>query len=388
MSLTGQDPYDPERRKSRPLAKPRLVDYAQPLAAPPAPSAVARPHQSRPAVRPEAVVPREDNPLRGWRWLGVQLLSKDLWPREAATNPVMVYFTGRKRGRLTEDWMGVAPWLVLLALESVFLFGFAMDSNDIFRVGLAEFFFVPVFGSVFSACLVAWHLRRVMRTLPLEEMLLTRLKPVDIVQGLSIRPIAVQSAMALYSTLIHIVLVLGASMYLEGEVAPAIAGYVLVACSLRWFFLGMAAESGGANAMRAHLCIQPAMVANVRMVFDLFAVPILVGIAVLLMGVFAYLLLWIASGPLMGLFVLLLIAGGFLWGVGTLAGSMIRAMGADAMDWCHHYPEEWWVFAQPQGGEFQLKERGLFTPWKPIAGQRRGFFALPPKRKKAGGNGA
>ncbi len=385
----SHDPFDPDYVRGRRKTGPRLVDLARPLPEPDPGPAVPRPYAPQVRIRPEAVVPPSDNPMRGWRWLGVRLLSRNLWPRDVVTNPVMAYYSGRQRGRLAEDMLGLAPWILWLAFDFWFMFAHAKTYHDIFVLGLWEFVAAGVFAPVWSAVVTAMHLRRSTQNLPVEEMLLTRLGPADIVQGLSVRPIGVQSAALFYWSLATMVFALVADYAISGGVGRLAATTAFVVVLLRWLYTGIAMEVGASFAMRAHLCIRSTLTANLRMLLDTGLVLLLFAVTCgLLGGIVAMIdhVLGRSAGTALGLVFSLLslvtfavVAVLMFAGVSFLFAS-IRNVGGEAMDWCCNYPGEWWVNRSEQeaeGGE----TRTLLTPWRPLGRNKVVYKADAPMNR-------
>ncbi|MEQ8820443.1 MAG: hypothetical protein RLY93_09365 [Sumerlaeia bacterium] len=355
----------------RPRAAPILVDRTVERAPQPK-QTMARPYAPQARLKESTIAPPEDNPLSGWRWFGVVLLNRNLWPRDAASNVVMMYFSGRLRGRRVEDLTGLAPWIFLLLAEIAYLIVFRGDAALIAGLEWASLAIAFFLGYGWSAGITAIHLRRNLQCLPLEEVLLTRLQPADIVQGLSVRPIAVQSAASLIYNILHLGMSLSFLWLASGAGADLLnyAGFVFLLTAIRWVAVGSAIEAGGAFATRAHLCIRNPMVASMRMLIDLVAPLVLLGTAAILLGVVVAIILLVggalslAIGPFPALLALLG-AGFVLITFGTAIAAWQRSLGSDAMDFCIFNPQEWWPRQNREAGLNELPERELFTPWKP-----------------------
>lgn len=377
------DPYDPERKTTyrRPVG-PRLADLSRPAPPPDPGPAVPRPYAPQKRIRDDAVVPPEDNPLVGWRWLGARLLSRNLWPRDALTNPMMVYYSGRKRGRLAEDLMGVMPWMLLLLADAFFFFQSTRTFDEVWLYGFASFYVLSLLAPIYGMIVVSFHVRRTINHLPVEEILLTRLRHVDIVQGLSIRPLAVQSAAITLNSFAHAALVIWAAVLIGHPLeSPDVVGYVMTMALLRWYFFTVLVETGGALAMRCHLCLRSPLIATLRFLFDL----IVNTVPVLIIATIVYAVLCCAGG----LLVPFVIAAGekFVGVILTVVvvafvGEMLKSISVEAMDWCHHYPDEWWMASEPGDADVHQGERTLLTPWRPIPGRRRinvrRYLKMPP----------
>ncbi len=373
------DPYDPNRKRQRPVAGPRLVDLSQPLPPPDPGPAVARPHQPFKKIRPEAIVPPEDNPMRGWRWLGASLLSRTLWPRDAMTNPVMAYYAGRRDGRTGEDFFGLFPWFLMILIDASIMLWAAQSMTQVWSLGLVEFLLVGLGATVYSACMVALHLRRNMRNLPLEEILLTRLTSIDIVQGFSIRPIAVQSFGILIWSVVSIALAAGANLRIEGTLGSPGLGYLVCVLIFRYIVMGVAIEVGGAYAVRANLCIQSASSAFMRTLFDLALMLVVIIFAAAIS--FGLVLVMIFIGAIFAIIFPFLFLGG-LFAIASFVGSLFRGLGNEAMEFAYLYPDEWWI---NWSGDENAPERGILAPWKPMANRREiRMKPLPGKLKRSG----
>jgi hypothetical protein len=378
------DPYDPERSKRRRRAGPRLVDFSlgPPLAEPDPGPAVPRPYAPQKRVKPADVVPPTDNPLRGWRYLGFIMLARDLWPRDASTNPVMVYYSGRRRGRFLEDLLGLAPWGVLLVAEILYTVYFSKLFDFWSRYFLSFLLLIP-FTAILSATMTAFHLRRTMMNFPLEQMLVTRLKVVDIVQGLSIRPLAVQSAATFFYHLGVGALAFYAAAYFTGGVSAEPILYAFVALPLRWFVTSAAVEWGGAVALRAHLCIRSTLAASIRMMLDMaLMIPAYV-IALLLGAVGAVIFMMCIGGffigALGGMSRVEMISVFLVVVAGSMIVSTLRILAHEAMDWCHFYPDEWWVANAGEDARVEHMERTPWQRWEPSPNRRKIFLKAPTK---------
>lgn len=303
--------------------------------------------------------------MRGWRGLGAALLSRHLWPRDATTNAVMVYYSGRQRGRRIEDMLGLWPWLLLLVLDGAIMLFTAKRFSDVWAYGLAEYIFLFVFGSVCGAVLTTFHVRRTMEKMPIDELLTTRLKPLDIVQGLSIRPIAVQSAGVLLYSVGHTIIALWAAAKHQSTIGYDALIYITLFCVFRFYSVRYTVEMGGAIAMRANLCLRPLMTAAMRMSFDIAIALLLLMIPAAAISLLVAFLLQ-CFVPFQLVFIV-----AFLLCFGMIVSEVVRNIATDAMDWCHHYPDEWWINNSASAERVEFEERTLFSRWKPVEGRRR-----------------
>jgi hypothetical protein len=158
----------------------------------------------------------------------------------------------------------------------------------------------------------------------------------------------------------------------------------------------MAAQIGGALALRAHVYVRHPMMAQMRTLLDMVA---LVGrfLLVLLIGAWLGGILWffgmlfmggtlspakagvsVAGSWALGLFmtlvagvIALLLAGVLIyvlyWAFSALVGSI-----DSATEFTYLYPEAWWITAP--GREATDDPYGLFTPWLPPDSERMKEF--------------
>jgi hypothetical protein len=61
----------------------------------------------------------------------------------------------------------------------------------------------------------------------------------------------------------------------------------------------------------------------------------------------------------------------FLLCFGLIVSEAVRNIATDAMDWCHHYPDEWWINNSADAERVEFEERTLFSRWEPVEGRRR-----------------
>ncbi|MDK2972672.1 MAG: hypothetical protein PWP23_2427 [Candidatus Sumerlaeota bacterium] len=301
------------------------------------------------------VVSAADNPLRGWRWFGAELLYAELWPKCVLFNPVMVYFSGRRAGR-EEDLLGLAPWATLLLLHIAFMFFVASDGAEIMALAVLELILLPIMAAIVTGVMTGSHLRHAMRGMSLEEFLTTPITPLDLVQGFSVRPIAVQAAAHFGFLVLNAALVLMATWYHDGS--PGFVAFVIMVVwsPVVWHLMRGTNELGGAFGVRAHLCIKDPHIAAMRMMLDiLLYIVVCVGIAILMIpGLIAVIQLT------MGLFCLLTPV--LLVVLPLLIVRQTRAWAVSAMNFCHENPQEWWVNELNEEGRF-VRERGLWTGW-------------------------
>lgn len=295
------------------------------------------------------------------------MLSRHLWPRDARTNALMVYYTGRQRGRLVEDAMGLWPWLLVFLLDAFVMLKGAKRFDEVWMYSLGQFPLLYFLGAFSGAALTTFHLRRIMDRIPLDELLITRLKPLDIVQGLSIRPIAVQSALILAHSAAAAALACVAAFRLDKGITISSGAFLLVLIPFRFYCIRYTIEMGGAIAMRANMCLRALLTAALRMSFDILMVLI---VLLLLGGLLAAGLAWIVACFLPFPFLVPLV---FCLAFGFVLSESLRNVASEAMDWCHQYPDEWWINNTAEAERAEFRERTLFTRWEPVRGRRRVF---------------
>lgn len=328
---------------------------------------------------PERVVPPGDNPLMGWRSLGFLTLSWDQPLRRAGANPIVAYFTGRRRGRFLEDALSAAPWLLLLAVDVAGFLWLGSRPADVLgfivAVGIAGVPLLPMWGVLATS----YHFRRAVQSFPLEEIVLTRLSTRDIVYGFALRPAVTMAAANAY----HVVLALAAAAMLVG---PSLGGdalggaFVVILLFLRGMLFNLAAESGVSVAVRAHFCIRSAVVATARALYDLLLVAVLLAGIIGVVWIFVLLSALIMAEPLLALFGFILVLATVFAGISGCA-YLVSSTGAEALAWTGDNPGEWWIsrMGEPAQAGRQVR-RGLFTPWVPLENLRRSYRAPRPPR--------
>ncbi len=310
------------------------------------------------------VVPDEDSPLKGWRGFGADRLSRELWPSYAKHNPILAYWVGRRRARLAEDLIGLLPWGVLILVQAFVFLVAAKSAQDLVAWAWVFLVVAPVFSSIVSGLVVGMHIRSVFHSLPLEELMTTPVTSEAIVQGLSMRPLAVQAFAHAMFILSGILLVIPAQARIDG--APGLVAFLhcTLVSVLGWMLLFSGNELGGAFGTRAHFSLRRSADALQRMIFDLFwegflpFVALPVGLAALtLIGrlILGNELVWV------------LVAFGGLLVFGILASPFLlvhylRSRSVAAMQWTCSHPEEWWV--NELNEEDRLDgERIAWAPW-------------------------
>ncbi|MDX1973042.1 MAG: hypothetical protein SFY68_10985 [Candidatus Sumerlaeia bacterium] len=366
---------DEDSPKRRQRVVPRIPDSlqapAEGAAAPPTryeQQHVPRPHQPQKRLKPEDIVPLQDNPFGPLKLMGLQLIPKTLFPGESTRNILMVYLTGRQRGRVWEDVWGAFPWFLLVIVDLVLYLKFFHSLGEIMSYNFVRTLPLMFGVAVWNILMVSVHVRRVMRTLPLDELLMTRLAYDEIVQGLVLRPMAIQSLMVLLFCMAQLVVPLWLSNQRgDSGMIVQIAMSVLI-----YLFLSTAVELGSAFGLRAHLCIKSPIIATFKAILDfafLFGIFLVcIAIAGVITGIFlliAAVLSIVGIGMILGMMIFF----SLVMGAYTFFSSFLKGEASEAMQWCYNHPKEWWIAANDES--IDNVERGLFTPWRPLAERYR-----------------
>lgn len=252
-------------------------------------------------------------------------------------NPVVVYFTGRNRGRLEEDLIAVSPWVVLFFIKHALFFSKALSMSEVVTLCAMEIAILPIISAFWTANTVGLHVRAVGRTMPLEEIMVTRLSMLEIAQGISLRPLAVQAAIQAFYIFGSGILIVPLQGHLDGYAGWS--AFIILAVFLPYLFfaLTVAREAGGAVGLRAHLCYRDPTSATIRALTDL--VVLLTAVGIVLVGGFFLLVCCLGGMPLIG--ELLFLIGVLVLPVWLATG--IRRGAVEIMEWCYEHPEEWWV---------------------------------------------
>lgn len=366
------DPFDTDAPKRRGRVSPRLVDYTRPAPQQDHGAPVPRPHQPQVRVRPEKIVPDEDNPMSLWQRVGLSLLTKTLWPRDANRNPVMVYYSGRQRGRIIEDAMGFLPWLLLIALDVYLVNQVFLNPTQFFIYAAAKTILLLFMTSFLTIGVVSAHVRKSMRVLPLEEMLMTRLKVHEIVQGIVVRPMAVQAfCVAAYSVFQFITAL---ALFKFGLLSEGLLIVAMMLPILHYQIMITAVELGGAMGLRAHLCIRQTGIAMLRSFLDmgifLGIFMICLALSLLLFGIFLTLsvflgLILIVFGPILPTIIMIM---GFV-AIFRSFSQFLQGEASEAMQWCYNNRDEWWACVDEN--DIESVQRTLTTPWRAVQGERK-----------------
>ncbi len=323
-----------------------------------APSLITNPYaDNQHDAPPELVVPVEDNPLAGWRGIGLRLLSDQIWPSEILHNPLMAYLTGRRRGRLLEDLLGSALWVVV-AFTDILCFGLAIKSGDplvFIPIGCAQLVILPSLVGIWSELMVALHIRRTIGTVPFEELVVTRMTSSEIAHGLAVRPLALQSTLIVAEASLHVTLAL---LTLTNSVVTTSAGrgaimviiviYAVIGGTYRWYLCARANEIAASYALRAHLYLKKISTANARMFLDWVRVPVVT------LLILSPLLIDRHMVILSGLLILIL-----------SPLNLLSQKAEEVMDWVSRFDQHWWVRTGGVGLESETLAVTMLGSWRP-----------------------
>lgn len=362
-------PADDPNLPRKPVA-PRIAEHAATgIPIPPdLSSPIAQRYQQLPA---EMVTPRSDSPIRGWRLLGFMLMNRTLWSQEPLTNPLMVYYSGRISGRQAEDWIGLAPWLLLVATDAVLFFVLTLTPAQMLLISTVKMLVFPVLAGIMGILMTTLHMRRLLDRMPLEELLLTRLKPADIVQGLGIRPLIIQNIGIMLGVVGSVVMLFGG--LLSRTAGPTLGFeetiWLAVLGPMLWSLSAAAAELSVSLSLRTNFFLRATPVAILRSILDWLTV---FGWVLLLTWLFT-----LCAGGLIGLSLISLV---FLvvFVAFTMNGipNFVREHAFDSIVWTFRYYREWWVYVEIGSEDGEAIERRLLTPWKSLDRRRR-YFPLP-----------
>lgn len=358
-----------EREGNRPLAAPRVVErpHVAPVRAPHE-SAARGEHRAREPL-PQEIVPPED--LAALPLLvraGMKRLSRRVFGEQLEHNIVSVCFGARlERGFATVLWCTVLP-LLLTPLSAVLVLDMGRPTRDLLALLL-----LLVFPLLYGLVAVAWtgrHVRRMLEALPLEELLLTRLRPIELVQGMIAVPAAgLMMPMRLQVLISYGMLIAGGVVHDHGDrpaaLLPSLAAWV-IAGGLSLLATTAAIELAAASSGRAHLFFARPLLAGTRAALEL--------LSRLLLGM-------LAVGGVIGALALL----GSMVALLAMAGAVVVAVrmlmhegignpsedAADAVAFAARWHLEWWPYQEDGSAEGEAMRRGLFTPWISLETRRR-----------------
>ena len=149
-----------------------------------------------PAAIPQEICPSEDDPLAWFHRMGWAFMTHRLWGEDALFNPLIFYLVGKRWRALFGDLVGTLPWIALVVFDVSALVASAAAVNlgYLFSAILLELLFLPGIIGVWTTWMVLLHYSHVRHRVPMEELSLTRIRPQELVNGFSLRPIIVQQA--------------------------------------------------------------------------------------------------------------------------------------------------------------------------------------------------
>jgi len=361
------DPYDTDKRQ-RSINAPRMVDMSQPIPQEKPGLVVARPHAPQTRLKPEEIVPDADNHIPFYQHVGMTVMSDKIWPTNPLRNPILVYYASKLRGRIAEDLMGMTPYLLLAALDFYMLFFFFKTPINILAYQVIKIPFLMALCSLMTIATMSAHIRKTMNILPVDEMLMTRLKYHEIAQGISTRPMAIQGFGIAFTGVLQLVLA-GILMY-HGvyDQFYIIFGILLVVVHHQSMIVWM--ELGASMALRAHLCIRQSGIASMKSVLDLgFLVFIFIVVMTVLLILSSFIIFISLILGFVSPFIPLAVIATVLLVVSTILQNFLVEESSEVIQWTYRNFEEWWVFEEQEAVEGI--GRGLWTPWKSQATQRK-----------------
>jgi hypothetical protein len=287
------------------------------------------------------------NPLKSWKRLGAVMLNCNLWPGEYRYNPLVVYITGRQRGWLLEDILAFIPWGSVFLLNA-FLLTYLIHHNEIEYFFLAYFIqllILPSMAALSSAILVTFHFRRLANRLPVEELLMTRMEPEEIVQGISIRPLSTLSFSLIFYTLAMMALLIPAYIYPGRRPHDIDMVSAFVSMVMMWYILGSCHEVGAALALRSQLYIRSGWGALCRCCIDWFFCRLGFPIIFWLLINYGVVMIFGSGGAMVFLTIVMGACGEFV-------NNGARQIMAD----CARYPDQWWMIRRQ-------RYHDLCVPW-------------------------
>lgn len=350
------DPSSDPNLPRRPIA-PHIPDRNQ-LAQLPLPRKI--PESITPgAFRASDVVPPEDNPLAGWRGLGLGRFNQAMWRDQGMHNPLVAYYSGRMRGHLVEDIIGLTPWMLMTLTLAVLAVYPTIKRDDFLGIILAGVIVVPMVAFISTVTCVSMHVRRTIASLPLEELLLTRLRPLEIVVGLGVRPIAIQNVGMFCYILSYFLICLYRFSEDTSTAGAMYFGTILIVGFMQSFLSTAVIEFTSAAAIRCALFLRSAWIGWLRAVLDscstVLSLLVPVGTLVVLCGglgatgrsaaVVAFFLIILAISP---------------------TYSWVQDFAWDPIYWSVRYHREWWVFQAKGRLAGDAPERTLLSPWRPL----------------------
>ncbi len=314
-------------------------------------------------VHPWAICPPEENPLSFWHMTGWKFLSYHLWSNEAIYNPITYYFFGRLKRMWAEDLFGLAPWIVVLILDSVGFVSLIIWQRP-------ELLFLSLCLQIASMGLLGLWIQimvhRSYRRLALgnlyDQIYTTRITPAEYVAGFTLRPLTNQAAMLVFATIAEFAVLICWSAYrfvAFGDFFPIVAVPLAAALIFRFIYLRVALEYPATLAIRALLFIPRTGEAYVRMIRDwIFPWGLLPGLIAAFVVAGCALLMLILGGAAMIFLAVFVLIG--VWML-TIGPSMILESAADEMFWFLRSSEQWHLRTGERSPE---APRSLLKRWR------------------------
>jgi len=377
------DPSSDPNLPRRPIG-PHIPDRDQ-LAQLPLPRVIPNTSASS-AFRAADVVPPEDNPLAGWRGLGLGRFNQAIWRDQGMHNPLVAYYSGRMHGHLIEDLIGLAPWaLMALTLAGLAVFP-SVTRDDFLQVIIAGVVVVPLVAFVSTVACVSRHVRHTIASLPLEELLLTRLKPLEIVVGLAVRPIAIQNVGMFCYILAYFLICLYRFSEDTSQTGAMYIGTIAIIGFMQSFLSSAVIEFTSAVALRSALFLRSPWTGWLRAMLDSCStvLSLVVPVALLVVACGGMGATGRSAAVVAFFLILLAMSPAYAW---------VQDFAWDPIYWSVRYYREWWVFQAKGGLAGDAPERTLLSPWRPLD-VRAGFASRvsmdklrygPPRNSKKSG---
>jgi hypothetical protein len=279
------------------------------------------------------------------------MLSSRLWPENYTYNPLTIYFTMGRKGRLAEWFLGGSPWLAVVLMNFGLLTMLVRtgSTDSLIHWLSLELVLLPFFASMISAMGVTRQFRQVAHRIPFEQILLTKISRREILHAVLIRPLSIQAVSQLLAVIAHLPMLLYAWHGPMQRLYQMDAVVCVVAIVVGYFLAGACSEVAGCLMLRAHLYIRSPWVARTRFCIDWLVSPLGFG-AVLILFLNFMAVVGIHTGAALFFFLLLLSA----------TSDRTERSGGDILDDCSRYAEDWHVL---RPGEHEIKLPWLRKSW-------------------------
>ncbi|MCC6547859.1 hypothetical protein IT570_11905 [Candidatus Sumerlaeota bacterium] len=311
----------------------------------------------------QLVCPHKDSPLFWLHRVGWLRMDKFIWPENGPLNAVLFYLLGRRRSTYIDDAIGLIAWLLLLAAEvtATILHGYAR-STTAWRILLPlELLLAPLVFGIWAQLMVFLHYKRFRSRIPIEEAMITRMTPREVVCGFALRPVMLQMGANLLFTGISVVCLAFAFFHAMGtsSLIPRF-DYVLIGGLLvyRYFILKSCIEYASVHAIRSCLFIEDPVKLASRMMRD-WMVPwgLIPVIFAALVAVVVYLCAMLPGLMCFLLPVVVLLTVWFIWSM----PSLIRSFAQEAFYAMELNSREWVIRT---GEEYRGVPQGILKGWK------------------------